>query len=267
MLTYANSMTSGDNGQIVFATDVKTLYQVVDSNLVSLAVTPASGEANTASNLGTGVGLYKQKQLVDLQFRSLKSGINVTVTNNGDDITIDSPTITAGTNITVTPGVGITTIATTAEANTASNVGTVANGLFKQKTGVNLEFKSLVAGSNITVTPGTDDITIAGIVPPGFIGTIVNVSTTPTTLTAGQDGNVFLVNTTTIPITLNLPTSPTSGQRFVIKDERGTFGANAVTMTKFASHTIERLNANYLLEANFGTWTFVFDGVSNWVII
>jgi hypothetical protein len=267
LLAYANASSSSDNGQIVFATDTKILYQVVDSNLTSLAVTPASGEANTASNLGTGIGLYKQKQLVDLQFKSLKAGTNVSVVDNGDDITVDTPTITAGTNITVTPGTGITTIATTAEINTASNVGTVANGLFKQKTGVNLEFKSLIAGSNITITPGTDDVTIAGIVPPGFIGTVVTVSSSPTTLTAGQDGNVFLVNTSTIPITLNLPTSPTSGQRFVIKDERGTFGANPVTMTKFASHTIERLNANYLLEANFGTWTFVFDGVSNWVII
>lgn len=245
LLTYANSQAPSQNGQIVFATDTKILYQVVDSNLVSLASSPASGEANTASNLGTGLGLYKQKQLVDLQFKSLTSGTNITLTDNANDVSI----------------------ATTAEINTASNVGTVANGLFKQKTGVNLEFKSLIAGSNITITPGTDDVTITSSAPPGFIGTIVNVSSSPTTLLSTQDGNVILVNTTTIPITLNLPITPTSGQRFVIKDERGTFGANPVTMTKSASHTIERLNAAYLLEANFGSWTFVFDGVSNWVII
>lgn len=45
------------------------------------------------------------------------------------------------------------------EANTASNVGGGA-GVFKQKTGVDLEFKSLIAGTNITLTPGTNDITI-----------------------------------------------------------------------------------------------------------
>jgi hypothetical protein len=266
LLAYANASSSSDNGQIVFATDTKILYQVVDSNLTSLAVTPASGEANTASNLGTGIGLYKQKQLVDLQFRSLKSGTNVTVTDNGDDITIDSPTITAGTNVTVTPGAGIITISATGEIVTGSNLGT-GNGIFSSKVGTDLQFKSIIGSGSIIVTPSANDITISATVPPGFIGTVANVSTSPTTLLAEQDGYVILVNTSTIPITLNLPTSPTSGQRFVIKDERGTFGANAVTMTKFASHTIERLNANYLLEANFGTWTFVFDGVSNWVII
>ena len=45
------------------------------------------------------------------------------------------------------------------EANTASNVG-AGDGVFKQKTGVDLEFKSLIAGTNITLTPGTNDITI-----------------------------------------------------------------------------------------------------------
>jgi hypothetical protein len=45
------------------------------------------------------------------------------------------------------------------EVNTASNVG-AGDGVFKQKVGVDLEFKSLVAGTGITLTPGTDDITI-----------------------------------------------------------------------------------------------------------
>jgi len=48
------------------------------------------------------------------------------------------------------------------ENNTASNVGAGA-GVFKIKTGVDLEFKSIIGGTNITLTPGTDDITIDAV--------------------------------------------------------------------------------------------------------
>jgi len=42
------------------------------------------------------------------------------------------------------------------EANTASNVGTAGVGVFKQKTGVNFEFKKINAGSDkITITDDT----------------------------------------------------------------------------------------------------------------
>lgn len=51
------------------------------------------------------------------------------------------------------------TIATGGQSNTASNVGT-GDGLFKQKVGVDLQFKSLLAGNNITLIPGADSITI-----------------------------------------------------------------------------------------------------------
>jgi hypothetical protein len=51
------------------------------------------------------------------------------------------------------------------EANTASNVG-AGDGLFKIKTGVDLEFKSLIGGTGTTLVVGTDDITInAGGIP------------------------------------------------------------------------------------------------------
>jgi len=49
------------------------------------------------------------------------------------------------------------------EANTASNVGTAGVGVFKQKTGVNLEFKKVNAGSNkVTIVDdtGSDEIDI-----------------------------------------------------------------------------------------------------------
>lgn len=102
-----------------------------------------TGEANTASNVGaSGEGVFKQKTGVDLEFKKLVAGSNVTISGGTSDITI-------------TGGAG------TGESNTASNVGS-GSGVFKEKSGVDLRFRSLVAGSNVTIAGGTDDITITG---------------------------------------------------------------------------------------------------------
>jgi len=74
-------------------------------------------------------------------------------------------TIVAGTNVTINSSdpanpIVSATDTNTGEVNTASNVGTGAGNVFKQKTGVDLELKTIKAGTNITVTNNADDITI-----------------------------------------------------------------------------------------------------------
>lgn len=49
-----------------------------------------SGEANTASNLGAGEGLYSAKVGVDLRFKSLVAGANVTLSSDADTVTINA---------------------------------------------------------------------------------------------------------------------------------------------------------------------------------
>lgn len=108
-------------------------------------VTPSSsGEANTASNLGTGEGVFSSKSGVDLRFKSLIAGTNVSLSSTGNDITINS-------------------IGGSGEINTASNLGT-GESVFKQKTGVNLEFKSLTAGAGIALTGNANDVQIASTI-------------------------------------------------------------------------------------------------------
>ncbi|MHA2163346.1 MAG: hypothetical protein ACXABF_13075, partial [Candidatus Thorarchaeota archaeon] len=60
------------------------------------------------------------------------------------------------------------------ETNLGANVGSGQGNVFRDKTGVTLNFKTLLQGSNITITDNADDITIAasggGGGGPGFYG-------------------------------------------------------------------------------------------------
>jgi hypothetical protein len=50
---------------------------------------PSSGEANTASNVGAGADVFKQKDGVDLEFRTLVGAGDIGITENANDVTID----------------------------------------------------------------------------------------------------------------------------------------------------------------------------------
>jgi hypothetical protein len=90
---------------------------------------PAPGEANTASNAGSGtsVGVFARKSGANLEFRGIRPGVGITVTQDANDVVVSATG--AGT-----PG---------GEANTASNVGTGAVQLFRQKSGADLQFRTL----------------------------------------------------------------------------------------------------------------------------
>lgn len=146
------------------------------------------GEVNTASNVGTGSQVFKQKVGVDLQFRSFLGGGSTVVAQGADEITITSPatenvtgantgsgiglfidkvasvlrfkTIEAGTNVTLTESDNTVTINSSGGATTtASNVGAGA-GVYKETVGSDLRLRSIRAGQSTSVVENTDDITI-----------------------------------------------------------------------------------------------------------
>jgi len=146
-------------------------------------VTVVGAEINTASNVGiAGVGVFKQKTGVNFEFKKLNAGSSkVTLTddtgNNEIDIDVSEANFTvfsgAGTKGLVPDPTSATGkvlsdsgawITDAGEANTASNVGSGSGteyGIFKQKTGVDFEFKKIKQGANITLTENGSDVTIA----------------------------------------------------------------------------------------------------------
>jgi hypothetical protein len=145
----------------------------------------------SASNVGAGEEVFKQKSLSDLEFRTLTSGSGIAVNTVGDEIVISASGANAtgeniGTGIgifeskvvdnirlrTIQPGstsqhlaIALSAsgeeveITNSAEINTASSVGT-GTSIVAGKVSEDLQFKSIVAGSNVTITTTADEVTI-----------------------------------------------------------------------------------------------------------
>jgi hypothetical protein len=122
----------------------------------------AQTTSTTASNVGTGAGVFKQKTGTDLQFKTLVDGGVLTITENANDLTFSS----------------------TAEANTASSLG--GTSLIGTKSGVVLPFKGITAGSNMSLADDGTQLTLSstaqvvefyGIVTAHTDDSFVNAST------------------------------------------------------------------------------------------
>lgn len=97
------------------------------------------GEANTASNIGTDTGIFKSKVGVDLQFKSIRAGANVTFTSYPNEILINSTCTTCGIgNATVLDNLGDVIITSSAYGHHLVHDGTTyVNKLFKVNNNTN----------------------------------------------------------------------------------------------------------------------------------
>ncbi len=92
-VNFGNSNTNGIN----FLQSGNITLEFSGSNTIVIGSSAGTGvgggEANTASNLGAGEGLFSDKNGVDLRFKSLVAGSGITITSNTSEVTInrDSP--------------------------------------------------------------------------------------------------------------------------------------------------------------------------------
>ena len=101
-----------------------------------------TGEINTGSNIGVGTGIFADKLLGDLRFKSIIAGTGVNITSDSDEVTISLSATGSG------------------DVSNGENTGSGAT-LFRDKNFSNLRFRSITAGTGVTITENADDIVLS----------------------------------------------------------------------------------------------------------
>ena len=225
-----------------------TIDESTDNTYIEITST---GEPNTAANVGTGTGLWKNKVGETLNFRSLLAGDNITFTETLDEVSIAASSSTLG-----------------------ANVGDGAAVVFKGKLGDTLQFKSIDAGSNISITETTEKLTINALntgatylypTSSNFSpGAVVNLSNS-----AYDSVSLFVVmwSGANGTATLNLPDAFSNGNRSIRIMSTGALSAGRiVNLTPIGGDLLDGSTSAYALNQEYDAITVWSDG-GNWIII
>lgn len=110
------------------------------------------------------------------------------------------------------------------ESTTASNLGSVGQGIFFQKNENDLEFKRLAAGNNVTLTATNDTITVNAL--GGLQSLLLNADSGSISLADGDSITIQGGNTVTTSINSSSSTLSIDAQTVLSSDSSPTLGAD-----------------------------------------
>jgi len=157
--TQRDAISTPASGLIVYNTTTNETQYYNGSTWAS------AGEVNTASNVGSGsgteYGVFKQKSGVDLEFKKVKQGSNITLTENTNDITIaaaggatDLAATANGTSLTISSSTGTNA---TVPAVTTSAWGAMTDEDKTKLDGISADADKYYSQNLIDTTGGTID--------------------------------------------------------------------------------------------------------------
>lgn len=205
--------------------DLRTAFIKINNNFDELDL--RGGQANTISNLGTGVGVYKEKIGVDLKLKSLVAGPGITLTNNPNDITItnnrnmiltvnaSTGTLTAASPTQALNIVGTDGITTSISGNTLTITGSGDYSLLTDnnpKLGANLDLNGYdilgYSGTSITAEQFNGHLTgnVSGNLTGNVTGLVHNIDIRPLNdiVMSFDFGNISEPATNTIQFILSI---------------------------------------------------------------
>lgn len=157
-------VNSGDEIVVGFIDVVSSDSDLITADATTIDASENRGvpQSNTASNIGNGVGVYDSKNIADLRFKTLAGRGGVQVIDDGEEIKIGFLNVTTAASIDETADgtlLDSSDFSEIPESNDGRNLGS-GIGLFKDKDGSFLQYKSVVAGANIEIEAGENSITI-----------------------------------------------------------------------------------------------------------
>jgi hypothetical protein len=218
-----------------------TAGQLLTTGDLNVFIGNNSGQSNASGDQNTGVG--------DGSLANLTSGNKNIALGQSSGINYassESSNIVIGNNGTV------------AEDNTI-RIGTQGSGSGEQD-------RTFIAGIH-SVTPSGGSILPVVIDSNGQLGTgsastvyaYTNVNSSPYVVLSTDE---FLgVDVSAIPITIQLPNTPTTGQSFTIKDRTGNSSLNNITVTTVGGVVLIDGAVSYTMNTDYASINVLFDGV------